>query len=334
MDATLTQPATTSQVMHPSPLTLWPAIEGWDALLIAGLLETRRDQHASNAPLLIGNSRDRCDAAALGCDHVSLIDSCSGRRSELARRIRQITTVTSAPLTMVTMQGIMALEGLSAGAHTQLLALETLKLALQTPQPADARATHRATLGLSDDELCLLLLTGKPGIGDARSFTGLVGVMELDDHLATGIASDRCGRANRASRFTTAFRRWDTLLIDTPPVAHLAAADLVLIDRGEDRKVLGESLDASGHLSALRAMLIGTPVIMVASNQTAAWLGDSSSIGARLISKDATLPELAKVIVPMLRSSDLRAEIAAWCKARGQQLLDPCGSSGGVLRGW
>lgn len=315
-------------------LVTWPAVEGWDGLLRAGLLKRAGllPQSRSGEELIavIGSSRDRDDARALGCSEVMLIDGCSSRRREVAQRVRQAAAWLDEPLVIGDAMMYLAMASLDSGARLEQVDREVLKQAMSSPASADERSLQRAAVELTDDELCIVLLTSRAGAGDARMFTGLVGVMELDDHFVVGIASDRAGRGLRCARFSTAFRRWDTLLCVEPPAALLAAADVVLVVRGEQRANLGEGLDSGGYLSVLQAMVMGKPVVMVGSEDADAWLEGAAEAGTALVAKGATLPELARVIVPLMRSPELRAAMGAWCARRGRVLL----AEGVGLEGW
>lgn len=284
---------------------------GWDALASAALCA--RELNVSQRLVLIGDRRAGADAAAFGLApdrHLSPpLRSLTTAVRLLDRAVTELHRESPIGVVHVWSDSARVLCRQTIG-YTYPLTQEDPGPLVPSPtaQALAARATLRAELGISDNEVALLLATDRPGVGDARRFAGLVGVLHLADIPTVGLAPARSDYFRRAARFLRGFNRaWDVIPLRSPAHLVLAAADAVFYDQGDTLTAAGGPGAPTGGL-AFAAAAAGIPVVTIDSPLGRRLAGP---LGGEVLARTSLMPEFARVTVPLCESAQRRAETGA-----------------------
>jgi len=186
-----------------------------------------------------------------------------------------------------------------------------------TRHPVGTRAAARSALGIADHEAALLLASDRPGVGDTRRLAGLVGVLHLADFPTVGVACTRCDTFRRSARLLRGFGHgWDVIPLRPPPLTALAAADVVLLDQGDTLTADSGPGHPSGGV-VFAAGAAGIPVVAVQSPLVRRLLGPLCDT---LCAKDGSLPELARVALPLCTDAAARARAGSLLRQRVESL--------------
>lgn len=177
------------------------------------------------------------------------------------------------------------------------------------------REAMRGELGVREGESVVLLATDQAGVGDARRFAGIMGVLELDGIVALGVMSDRTETHGRGVLFLANFKRqWDVTAVRVPPMTMLAAADVVLWDQGDNAQSDSARAAMATGGSARAAACAGIPVVTTDSPLARGIVGP---VAEHLIAADGSLPNLAAKIMQLVKDEPLHRRVGETLKASG-----------------
>jgi len=281
---------------------------GWDALAAAA--RCAATETAEQRLLLIGDHAAAADAAAFGlqpeyrlCPPLNRLPAAVGPLDRLMKSVQR-----SWPADVVHVWSDSA----------RVLCRETLAYSLPITQedpapyaPALApldRAKARAAMGVAPHETAVLLAADRPGVGDARRFAGMVGVLALAEYTVVGVASRSSDSFRRAARFLRGFNRvWDVVPLATPPHLAVSGADIVVYDQGDSLVGdAGPGPRTGGVVHAAAAL--GIPVITTDSPLARRLL---RPLAAELVAPDGTMPEIARLTAPLCADAARRAALGA-----------------------
>lgn len=276
---------------------------GWDALAAAA--RCVQTLAADQRLMLIGDSHAAADAAAFGlkpdyrlCPPLNRLPAAVG---PLDRTLKSVAAVWPIDIVHVWSDSARVLCRQTVG-YSLPITQEDPAPFTPSPRPL-ARAAARAALGIAEHETALLLAADRPGVGDARRFAGLVGVLHLAEYAAVGIASARSDTYRRAARFLRGFNHaWDVVPLHTPPHVTLAAADIVIYDQGDSLTADAGPGPRTGGI-ILAAGALGIPVVTTPSPLSRRLLGP---LAQELIAGDGAMPEIARLTVPLCTDADRR----------------------------
>lgn len=301
---------------------------GWDALAAAA--RCARELPARQRLLLIGDRHAQADAASLGLVPDRSVSPPLGTLATavapLDRAFAELDRQTPVEAVHVWSDSARVLCRQTLGYAVPIVQEEPGPLA--APAPIAQRALLRARLGIADDECAVLLATDRAGVGDARRFAGLVGILQLADIPTVGVASNRSNNYRRAARFLRGFgRAWDVIPVSGPPAALVAAADAVMYDQGDTLSADGGPGTPTGG-TALSAALAGIPVVTTTSEVGRSIAGP---LQEQVLTRHGLLPEFARVLVPLCESRERRLEVGAALRRHARSVSRPLS---GVLDRW
>lgn len=329
--------------MTPTPLTYRPprvlhVIDlpgaGWDSLSAAAHCAATLAGEADQRLLLIGDAHAARDAAAFGliptyriCPPLNRLAAAVAPLDRLFRSLARV-----APVDIVHVWSDSA----------RVICRETLAFTLPITQsdpapfvqlpttaavPGD-RAAIRSAHRIGDHEVAVLLAADRPGVGDARRFAGLVGILHLAGITTVGLASSRCDNARRAARFLRGFHReWDVIPLSSPPHLSLPAADVVIYDQGDTLTADSGPGPRTGGI-VVAAAAAGIPVVATDSPLARRLLGP---LAQNLIAANGLMPELARIMVPLCESRERRETVGRELRALSPSFLSPTST---VLQRW
>lgn len=293
---------------------------GWDALAAAA--RCAQTLPADQRLLLIGDRTAAADAAAFGlrpdyrlCPPLNRLAAAVGPFDRLIKSVSRAW-----PIDVVHVWSDSA----------RVLCRETMGFSLPLVQEDPApfapsvllqdRANTRSALGVAAHETALLLASDRPGVGDTRRFTGLIGLLALAELAVVGIASSRGDSFRRAARFMRGFQRhWDVIPISAPPQTVLAAADIVIYDQGDSLTAdAGPGPRTGGTVMAAGAL--GIPIVTSDSPLAHRLAGP---LAQRAIATNGVLPELAKLTLPLATDPSVRAQAGRDLQAHTVSLTAP-----------
>ncbi len=293
---------------------------GWDALAAAA--HCAQTLPADQRLLLIGDRTATTDAAAFGlrpeyrlCPPLNRLAAAVGPFDRLVRNVSRAWPIDIVHVWSDSSR-VLCRETLGFG-----LPLVQEDPALFTPGtlPND-RAGVRSSLGIAPHETAVLLASDRPGVGDTRRFTGLIGLLALAELPAVGIASSRGDSFRRAARFMRGFHRhWDVIAIGSPPQAALAGADMVIYDQGDSLTADAGPGPRTGGI-VLAAGALGIPVVTTDSPLARRLTGP---LAPRALAKGGALPEVATLTLPLATNPNLRASAGRELRDHAATLAAP-----------
>jgi len=279
---------------------------GWDALAAAA--RCAAVESAQQRMLLIGDHAAAADAAAFGlqpdyrlCPPLNRLPAAVGPLDRLMKAVRR-----SWPVDLIHVWSDSA----------RVLCRETLGYALPITQEDPApfapalrpldRSAARAAMGVAPHETAVLLASDRPGVGDARRFAGMVGVLALAEYAVVGVAPRSSDSFRRAARFLRGFNRaWDIVPLATPPHLAVSGADIIVYDQGDSLvSDAGPGPRSGGVVHAAGAL--GMPVITTDSPLARRLL---LPLAAELIARNGTMPEIARLTAPLCSDPARRAAV-------------------------
>jgi hypothetical protein len=277
---------------------------GWDALAAAE--RCARTLDADQRLLLIGDKDAAADAAAFGLEAdyrlCPPLNRLAAAVSPFDRLLKDASR--SWPVDLVHVWSDSA----------RVLCRETIGFDLPIVQEDPApfvkttvgREEARAALGIAPGEVALVLASDRAGVGDARRFTGMVGVLSLAEYNVVGVACTRSDTFRRAARFLRGFmHHWDVVPVSTPPHTSLAAADIVCYDQGDSLTAdAGPGPRTGGVVFAAGAL--GIPVVTTPSPLSRRLLGP---LAPDLITASGAMPEVSRLTLPLCSDAAHRAEV-------------------------
>lgn len=268
---------------------------GWDSLVAARRCAAHLP--ADQRLLLIGDGQAARDAASLGlapdyrlCPPLNRLPAVVGPLDALFKAVNR-----SWPVDVLHVWSDSA----------RVLCRETfafdIPITQQDPGPlatldtAD-RERARAALGINQGETAVMLASDRPGVGDARRFTGMIGVLHLCKLPIVGLLSSRSDNYRRAARFTRGFDRvWDIVPFCTPPHCLLPAADVLYYDQGDTLTADAGPGRLTGGI-AYAAALLGIPFVTTPSSLASRVLGPCSD---ELLAAGGLMPEITEPLMPL-----------------------------------
>lgn len=174
----------------------------------------------------------------------------------------------------------------------------------------EARASARAALGL-DDEDVLLTTVGLPGQIDAVRFAFLVGLLAQARRPVVGLLPRDAGQLHRGLRFAHGLPARARLLVAQRPMATLLPhCDLGVWDGGGFGPVSAPPFKPrSGTLPIALAHAAGVPVVSPEGAAPASLYPEEAR--AACVGHAASLPELARKLIPLIADTGARAAASA-----------------------
>jgi hypothetical protein len=175
------------------------------------------------------------------------------------------------------------------------------------------RARTRAALGL-DDETPVLLLLGSAPHADALRFVFLLGLLTKAGAEAAGLLPPTAAQIPRAMRFLRASGRLGRIIrSDRDSGLLLPAADLAVFEGGGITTGCPPPRPAAATPHVVRAMARALPVVL--SRQDATDLTLPKDVASACLGVNATLPELARLALPLMLDPHRRATVGVSARA-------------------
>jgi hypothetical protein len=181
---------------------------------------------------------------------------------------------------------------------------------LALPPERVGRSGLREALGLGDADVGLLLL-GSPPHADALRFVFLVGLLSKAGVEVTAILPRGAAHWSRGLAFARAIGGMARIIVsDLPARQLLVAADLgAYVGGGPGPTSSLPPRPAAAAVALAQAVAAGVPVAAPAWGATD--LAPPADWAAACLGTNATLPELARVLLPLVVDARLRARIAS-----------------------
>jgi len=170
------------------------------------------------------------------------------------------------------------------------------------------RAEARASLGIGDDELVVLLAGDPARTLDTKAFSVFMGTLRFGGARAVGLMPAAGSSHRRAARYVRALgRTFDMVRFHGPQIGALPAADLVLWGLDEATSRLVSDRPMGGVLLAATACAAGVPVISLDCGVSREVLG----VRPELLCGSLIFVDVARPLLPLALDARRRPETGA-----------------------
>lgn len=275
-----------------------------DAAIMACAAVVRALPHVRHGVCLIGSSEFERRAASLGLATTDRIVPPLGRTPLAWRGLRRFLRDRGRPdLVHAWSDDGRRLARLAGGGALPCVTVPAPACARpRQPDPA-TRAALRTAMGVGPTDPVLLLAGEGPDL-DAMRFIFLLGLLAQADVRAIGLVPRGAARLARALRFHRRLGRGEPLLIASRPAADLADVADVAVWTGPALAPTNAavSVPSAAHVACLQAA--GVPVVAPYGAMGAA----AGLLAPSCAASNATPPELARLLTPLLRDEPSRSE--------------------------